>query len=98
MRWSLVIASVDLSCGTLKSTRISTRLPRSGRSRSVLKAIGGPRQSSAELLRDPLRQLDDAVRVAPLVVVPRDELEEVLVELDRASRVEDRRRLVVDEV
>jgi hypothetical protein len=43
-------------------------------------------------------QVDHAVGVAPLVVVPADELEEVLVQLDRRAGVEDRRALVVDEV
>src|SRR5204863_350669 len=45
-----------------------------------------------------LRQLRHAAGVAPLVVVPADELEEVLVELDAAARVEDRGAAVVDEV
>ena len=36
MRWLLVIAPVALSCGTLKSTRISTRFPLRFRSRMVL--------------------------------------------------------------
>src|SRR5438132_4282530 len=43
-------------------------------------------------------EIHDAIRVAPLVVVPGDELEEVAVQLDRAARVVDARCLVVDEV
>ena len=35
MRVSSVIAAVAGSCGTLKSTRMSTRLPRMGRSLTV---------------------------------------------------------------
>ena len=45
-----------------------------------------------------LDQVDDAVRVAPLVVVPRDELDEVVVEGDARLRVDDRRVRVGDEV
>jgi len=36
MRAVLVMAPVTLSCGTLKSTRMRTRLPESERSRMVL--------------------------------------------------------------
>src|SRR5258707_14890481 len=36
MRWLLVMAPVALSCGTLKSTRMSTRLPARSRSRMDL--------------------------------------------------------------
>src|SRR6202011_2526712 len=43
-------------------------------------------------------QIDAAIGVAPLVVVPADELEEALVELDAGARVEDARMSVVDEV
>src|SRR5439155_21212671 len=45
-----------------------------------------------------LQQVYAAVAVAPLVVVPRDELEEVLVQLDAAAGVEDAAVRVVDEV
>ena len=45
-----------------------------------------------------LQQVDAAVAVAPLVVVPADQLEEVRVQLDRAAGVVDARALVVDEV
>mmetsp|Transcript_18044 Transcript_18044/g.56190 ORF Transcript_18044/g.56190 Transcript_18044/m.56190 type:complete len:490 (-) Transcript_18044:63-1532(-) len=44
------------------------------------------------------RQLDKAVRVAPLVVVPRDELDKVAREHDARARVEDGRARVVHEV
>src|SRR5436190_18999647 len=80
--------------GTLKSTRIRTRLPWRSRSRTESLVIG-----RLPHLRDHhLRQLRHAAGVAPLVVVPADELEEVLVELDAAARVEDREAADVDEV
>src|SRR5262249_49447748 len=44
------------------------------------------------------QQVHTAVRVAPLVVVPADQLEEAAVQLDTRARVEDARRRVVDEV
>src|SRR3954467_5126012 len=44
------------------------------------------------------QKIDGAVAVAPLVVIPTDELEEVLIELDSAARVEDRGMRVVNEV
>ena len=44
-----------------------------------------------------LQQVHAAVAVAPLVVVPADQLEEPAVQLDAAAGVEDTRRRVVDE-
>src|SRR6266545_8303074 len=44
------------------------------------------------------QQIDTAVRVAPLVVVPANELEEATVQLDARAGVEDARVLIVDEV
>jgi hypothetical protein len=41
MRWLLVMAPVALSCGTLKSTRMSTRLPARLRSRMDLNLAWG---------------------------------------------------------
>src|SRR5205814_5548992 len=80
--------------GTLKSTRTRTRLPWTSRSRTESLLI-----ADLQHLRDhELGQLRHAAGVAPLVVVPADELEEVLVELDAAAGVEDRGAAVVDEV
>ena len=50
------------------------------------------------LANDLLQEIDGAVAVAPLVVIPTDQLEEALVKLDAAAGVEDRRVRVVDEV
>ena len=78
------------SSGTLKSTRTSTRRPASSASRtlalgnpppraSIVTVISGCsnpwRLSARSLLEDLAGQLDAAVRVAPLVVVPGDRLD-----------------------
>ena len=49
-------------------------------------------------LRHVNAEVHEAVRVAPFVVVPRHELDEVLVQRDARLDVEDRRELVADEV
>src|SRR5690606_29116844 len=56
------------------------------------------RWGSEPLLDHVSEQVDAAVRVAPLVVVPAHELEEVAVELDRRAGIVDARTRVVDEV
>ena len=66
------------SRGTLKSTRTRTRLPSTSRSSSV--------RTHEHLLGE----LDAAVRVAPLVVVPGDDLDQVALEHRRQLGVEDR--------
>src|SRR5438128_1852461 len=72
------------SCGTLKSTRTSTRLPRrSFRSARVFLAIVLP------LADHVAQQIDAAMGVAPLVVVPAHQLEEAAVQLDARAGVED---------
>src|SRR5450631_2487550 len=53
---------------------------------------------SLQLGGDHRGEFDGAVAVAPLVVVPGDELEEGLVELDGAAGIVDAGALVVDEV
>jgi hypothetical protein len=50
------------------------------------------------LLHEIAHEIDAAVRVAPLVVVPAHELEELAVQLDAAAGVEDRAVRIVDEV
>src|SRR5581483_4205371 len=47
---------------------------------------------------DLLQEFDAAVAVAPLVIVPRDELEKPVVELDRRTGVKNRRSLAMDKV
>src|SRR3954466_7227169 len=81
--------------GTLKSTRTRTRLPFRSRSRTLSFAMAPPLE---HLRRHHLRQFRHAAGIAPLVVVPADELEEVLVQFDGAAAVEDRRARIVDEV
>ena len=77
--------------GTLKSTRTKTRLP--VRSRSVTRT--GHLQP---LLAEEAQQVDAAARIAPLVVVPRQDLHEVAVHDAGVRRVEDRRVGVAAEV
>ena len=48
--------------------------------------------------KDALREFDEAVRVAPLVVVPGDDLHQRLVDHGREGRVEDRRERRPDNV
>src|SRR5437660_4093535 len=114
MRCVLVIVPRS-SCGTLKSTRIRTRLPlRSSWSTASLGIVAllipacGLAASTAlpltrkrvnSLLADHvLEQIDAALRIAPFVVVPADELEEAVVQLDAAARVEDARMRIMNEV
>src|SRR5512143_3961800 len=87
MRWS----SATLPCGsmgTLKSTRMKTRFPARSRASIVLSAMRGSRERLAE---EVLGRVDHAVREAPLVVVPREDLRERVVDDERAGRVEDGR-------
>src|SRR4051794_21846132 len=84
--------------GTLKSTRRTTGVPRSTfRSRSVFLPKVTP-EAGTVALEDLLRQLHDAVRVAPLVVVPGHDLHEPALEDHRQRCVEDRRVRGLDDV
>src|SRR6187399_242643 len=98
--------------GTLKSTRTRTRLPCGSKSRMVSLSMvwsrsppggwcvgrasgrGGRRKS----LCDERGDVSDAAAVAPLVVVPRDDLHEVAAQGHRGGRVDDRRAAVAAEV
>src|SRR6266540_1470975 len=83
-------SSVTRPCssrGTLKSTRMKTRFPASSRASMVF--------SMTRSLGQVLGHVDHAVREAPLVVVPGEDLGEGAVDDERARRVEDRRRRVV---
>src|SRR5690606_7007503 len=78
-----------------------TRMPGSVKARGPEPRGAVPARGSraSQALADHVReQVDAAVRVAPLVVVPAHELEEVAVELDRRARVVDARPRIVDEV
>src|SRR5688572_1424515 len=78
MRVSSVIAPSLI--GTLKSTRMKTRLPRSSRS-----------LTEYFVTLEFLQQINAAVRIPPLVVVPRHHLDEVAVHYLRVGGVDDRR-------
>src|SRR3954462_6512347 len=80
---------------TLKSTRMKTRLPRRSRSR-IVNFIPAPTLQA--LFHQQAEQVDAAVRVAPLVVVPREDLDEIAVHYLRVRRVDDRRVRVSFEV
>lgn len=59
------------------------------------------REIERYLVRDAvnvLDQVDDTAAVAELVVIPRDELDEVVVERDASLGVEDRRVVVTNEI
>src|SRR5690606_25267829 len=64
---------VPPSSGTFRAQRTSTRLPARGRRLSLVRSIGS--RALAESGDDVLRQVDEAVRVAPLVVVPAGDLD-----------------------
>ena len=82
--------------GTLKSARSSTRRPSSGGRSS---RVGTPKAATdyLELGADDLDEVDEAVRVAPLVVVPAHDLHEVAVG-HRDRRIERARRRRADDV
>src|SRR5262249_24156380 len=92
-RSRLSFSTLPSLTGTLKSTRMTTRLP--GSPRSSMKSLVMADLLGAVPLRHVAEQIDAAVRVAPLVVVPGDDLEEALlalqVVLERRERVVDRR-------
>src|SRR5580765_8716472 len=81
--------------GTLKSTRMKTRLRTRSRSRMESLAIAAALQA---FLDHQPEQVDAAVRVAPLVVVPRENFHEVAVHHLRVRGVDDRRMRVALEI
>ena len=90
-------ATAAASSGTLKSDRTKTRepstSPRSSSVRSVTATSGG----AASRRPDERGEVDEAVRVAPLVVVPADRLDDVA-HHHRGARVERARRRAADDV
>src|SRR5687768_3701090 len=80
--------------GTLRSQRTMTRLPSSDPSVSRVRRVMG---LSLEALGHVLGQVDETVGVAPLVVVPAGDLDEVAADVGE-RRVEDRRVRVVHDV
>src|SRR5581483_7688757 len=73
--------------GTFRSARTKTRFPRTSRSRSERTRL----RRSADRAADQRRDVAHPAREAPLVVVPGEDLDEVLVEDARQLAVEDRR-------
>src|SRR5437870_2621025 len=87
------------SSGTLKSTRTKTRLPATSTSRIVsLSTSGGSRGAGRQLRGDECQEVGTAAAVAPLVVVPGDDLHHRPAEHHRARRVDDRGARVTPEV
>src|SRR6478609_7022418 len=100
--------------GTLKSTRTKTRCPEASMSRTVSLSMvcvflrepcgsGAPRLRSGrrgcgQTLGDELREVGDAAAVAPLVVVPGDDLDEVAAEDHVRGQVHDRGAGIAAEV
>src|SRR3954447_7958736 len=78
------------SSGTLRSLRTSTRLPRRSPSSETV-------FTRSERRADVDDEVDQAVGVAPLVVVPADDLDLVADDLGQAG-VEDARRRIGDDV
>src|SRR5690606_5096472 len=78
--------------GTFRSQRTMTRLPSSEPSDSRVRRV----MICSETFCDVLGQVDEAVRVTPLVVVPAGDLDQVAADVGQ-RRVEDRRvRVVLD--
>src|SRR5689334_8791475 len=89
------------SRGTFRSARSRTRLPLT--SASLTLVLANEREADASgtdrrRLQHLLGQLDAAVRVAPLVVVPGKDLDELPIDDDRLLRVEDRGSRIADDV
>src|SRR3954471_18020160 len=92
------------SSGTLKSTRVKTRFPVTSASRTVSLSMGGSGRCAGralargELRRDEAEQVRATAAVAPLVVVPGDDLDHRPAQHHRARRVDDRGPGVTAEV
>src|SRR5262245_28756244 len=93
--------------GTLKSTRTKTRFPAASRSRTVSlsmfeflpgRGAGSGRRGDRQALRDERGEIRDAAAVAPLVVVPGDDLHEVAAQDHVRREVDDGRAAVTAEV
>src|SRR5882672_1272805 len=72
--------------GTLKSTRMKTRLP--ARSRSRIESLDKELALESSFHQQP-KEIHAAVRVAPFVVVPRQDFHEVAVHHLGVGRVDD---------
>src|SRR6185437_17102285 len=90
MRVSSVIVPPS-SSGTLKSSRTSTRLPRTSTSRTVA-------LSMLEPLSHEVGQVGDPAGIAPLIVVPGDDLDHVVAQHHCREAVNDGRVGVTPEI
>src|SRR4029078_1843473 len=84
------------SVGTLKSTRTSTRFPRTSRSRTesfILQLKTSASRSTSTimtgLIRQQFHQLHAAIAVAPFVIIPADHLYEAVAHRQRQLAIED---------
>src|SRR4029453_3562440 len=78
------------SVGTLKSTRISTRFPRTSRSRTESFAIiYSCSCSGSRLLSQLFHQLHAAIAVTPLIIIPADHFYEAIADRQRQLAIED---------
>src|SRR4029077_12762430 len=76
------------SVGTLKSTRTSTRFPRTSRSRTETLAIFYS-CSCSRLLSQHFHHFDAAIAVAPFVIVPADHFYEAISDRQRQLAIKD---------
>src|SRR5262249_24711010 len=78
------------SVGTLKSTRTSTRFPRTSRSRTEsFDIIQSCSCSCLRLLGQHFHQFHAAIAVAPLIIVPADHFYEAVANHERQLAIED---------
>src|SRR5215470_11175421 len=103
IRVSSVIRTLPLrtSVGTLKSTRTSTRLPRTSRSRTESFAIIYSYSCSCSCSRSVsqhFHQLHAPIAVAPLIIIPADHFYEAIADRQRQLAVEDTGVWIADDV
>src|SRR5437868_7234124 len=103
-------ATFPFSIGTLKSTRMNTRFP--ARSRSVMESLviyfvtghlslvihSAPDIRRLPSVRNELDQIDDPAGVAPLIVIPGQQLDELPVHYIRVFSVQNRGVRVASEI
>src|SRR5436853_2418918 len=98
-------ATFPFSIGTLKSTRMNTRFP--ARSRSVMESLviyfvlvihSAPDIRRLPAVRNELDQIDDPAGVAPLIVIPGQQLDELTVHYVRVFSIQNRGVRVASEI
>src|ERR1044071_8474299 len=87
------------SVGTLKSTRTSTRFPRTSRSRTESFAIICSSSCSCwRSVSQHFHQLHATIAVAPLIVIPADHFYETIADHERQLAVEDAGMRIANDV